>query len=100
MIIVFTTLCIANLVIHYEEVELNPANSGMSGGDIFFEVFSKYWISLVGSFIAVLVRNSFLSILILFLAILVQHLRLRPLWLPHVPHKSQLDHPGEAEARV
>lgn len=54
-IIIFTTLCIANLVIHYDEVENEPKNAEMSGGEIFFEVFSKYWISLVGSFIAVLV---------------------------------------------
>jgi len=54
MIIVFTTLCIANLVIHYDEVRENPVNVDLTGGDVFYEVFAKYWASMVGAFIAVL----------------------------------------------
>ena len=59
MIILFTTLCIANLVLHYDEVEKNPLNADLSGPEIFLEVFKKYWVSLIGSFISVLVSQSY-----------------------------------------
>jgi len=58
MIILFTTLCILNLVIHYNELRDEPDNIDMSGGEIFVEVLNKYWISIVGAFIAVLVSLS------------------------------------------
>jgi len=54
MIILFTTLCIANMVIHYGEVEENPENAHLSGPEVFHEVLKKYWASLLGAFIAVL----------------------------------------------
>ena len=46
-------MCIANMVIHYQELEDDPDFSD-SGSDIFGEVMKKYWASLIGSFIAVL----------------------------------------------
>ena len=48
----FITMCIANMVIHYGEVEDNPDNSDLSGAEVFGEVMKEYWISIVGSFIA------------------------------------------------
>ena len=47
-------MCIANLVIHYNELSDNPENSDLSGTEIFWEVFQTYWVSMVGAFIAVL----------------------------------------------
>lgn len=61
MIILFTTLCILNLVIHYNELSDDPDNIDKSGGDIFVEVLNKYWISVIGAFIAVLVSLSSFS---------------------------------------
>ena len=50
-IVLFTTMCIANLVIHHGEVsELNP---DLSGGEVTKQVFRKYWSSFVGAFIAI-----------------------------------------------
>ena len=57
-IVVFTTMCIANMVIHYDEVANEPGNENKDGGEIFFEVFSKYWAALIGAFIAVFVSLS------------------------------------------
>lgn len=45
-------LCIANIVIEYDEVE--QENPDMSGTEVFGEVMSKYWWSLVATFIATL----------------------------------------------
>ena len=53
-IIVFATMCIANLLIHYHEVRDNPENYFWSNGDVYFEVFKNYWVSIVGAFIAIL----------------------------------------------
>lgn len=53
-IILFTTLCVANVVIHYNEVSDNPENADLSGGEVYWEVTKKYWVSMVGAFIAVL----------------------------------------------
>ena len=53
-IILFTIMCIANLAMHFEEVQDDPANIGLNGGEIFYKVFSQYWASLIGGFIAVL----------------------------------------------
>lgn len=50
----FTAMCIFNLVIHYHEVRDNPVNKDLSGADCFYEVFAKYWASLIGAFIAVI----------------------------------------------
>ena len=38
-IILFSTLCIANLVLHFHEVRDNPDNEDMGGGEVFFKVF-------------------------------------------------------------
>ena len=53
-IILFSTLCIANLVLHFHEVRDNPDNEDLNGGEVFFKVFQKYWASMVGAFIAIL----------------------------------------------
>ena len=50
-------MCIANMVIHYGEVRDDPANANLNGGEVFGEVLAKYWISLVGSFIATVVSS-------------------------------------------
>ena len=42
------------MVIHYQEVREDPANSELSGSDVFFETFKLYWSALLGSFIAIL----------------------------------------------
>ena len=49
----FTSMCIANMVIHYQELEDDP-DLDHSGSEIFGEVMKKYWASFIGSFIAVL----------------------------------------------
>ena len=54
MIILFTTLCIANVVIHYNEISDDPSKQDLSGGEIFLRVFKTYWISFAGTFVAVL----------------------------------------------
>ena len=51
-IVLFMTMCIANMTIHYQEVRDNPKNEDLSGSDVFYEVFAKYWASLIGSFFA------------------------------------------------
>ena len=48
----FISMTIANLAIHYEEVRDNPENEDLSGSDVFYEVFAKYWVSMLGSLIA------------------------------------------------
>ena len=55
MIILFTVMCVANMVIHADEVKDDPKNADLNGGDVFYLVLSRYWISMVGAFIAVLV---------------------------------------------
>lgn len=54
MIILFTTLCIANLVIHYQEVSADPDNEDKSFISVTGKVLSKYWASFVGAFIAII----------------------------------------------
>ena len=53
-ICLFSTLCIANLLIHYNEVADDPVNKDLSGLEIFYEVLVRYWASLVGASIAAL----------------------------------------------
>ena len=50
----FATLCIANMVIEYQEVRDDPNNWDLSGADVFQEVLKKYWASFIGAFIATL----------------------------------------------
>lgn len=47
-------MCLANIVIHYNEVRDNPDNEDLSGAEVFWEVFKQYWVSMLGAFIAVL----------------------------------------------
>lgn len=51
-ILLFTVMCIANMVIHYNEVSDEEVH--LSGPEVFGKVLSKYWISIVGAFIAIL----------------------------------------------
>ena len=53
-IILFTTLCLTNVVIHYNELRDNPKNDHLSGGEVYWEVTKTYWVSMLGAFIAVL----------------------------------------------
>ena len=53
-IILFTTMCVANIVIHYNELSDNPENEDLSGAEVFWEVTKQYWVSMLGAFIAVL----------------------------------------------
>ena len=48
-IILLVTMCIANLVIDYEETE--KEHPDMSGPEVFGETMSVYWWSFVASFI-------------------------------------------------
>ena len=52
-IFIFTFLCLANMILHVKDVKDDPENEGMGGGEAFRETMKSYWISLVGSFIAV-----------------------------------------------
>ena len=49
-IILFLSLCIANIAVHYEEVEEEQLH--LKGHEVFGEVMAKYWSALLGAFIA------------------------------------------------
>lgn len=53
-IVLFTTLCICNIVIHFNELRGNPENEALSNSEVFLEVVKTYWVSLVGALFATL----------------------------------------------
>lgn len=95
-ILLFTAMCVANLLIHFWEVEGDPGNVGLTTWGILRLVFRRYWVSLVGSLIAVLVSAGLVSTH----PAAVQRLRVRPVRLPHLHHLQEPDYAGEAEAYV
>lgn len=52
-IILLVIMCIANLVIDYEEIEEAEENKDMAGYEIFGETMRAYWWSFVAAFFAI-----------------------------------------------
>ena len=91
-IILFTILCLLNVIIHHHDLQDDPENVDLGKGEILREVLKEYWISIVGSFIAVLVSilNLFRLELSeskwnLFLYVIVQYICLHIVGSTHLP---------------